>query len=788
MVMNLFGAKCPYCGKPVERGASFCGSCGKTLAGGSVQCGVCGADNPGDAAFCIKCGRALSQSSAPEIRGHHWARKPGDFAVRIEAEDLPGLLRHGITVEAGTNALLIERGVNRGCVPAGVYKLESAGQNVWNWISSGVPEQATILLVDVTPAEMEFNLDGRFTSDPLPVGISVRMQVDVGEPGKFLVNMLKGHEHLTLEDLRDYLYPQVIAVTDRRLRSQSLQDLAENPRQRDELELALEQELKQTFAQSGLRFLQVRAVELNLEPYDKIKGIRGKFALWEMEARTTLEGERAWDITEAERRAFELQKQTQREQDELAAKKRYALLVKEYDLLDLADETRKVENEEKRADLYARMRRAASSNKMDEVRSEADFARFLDEMDHEKLLKDRERAELQRVWGEADQDRDSARAHLLSRLDVERDFELRSMQIKLQHGEDLTKIGNEIEIARKRADYELEMRRRNADEELRLEHDRQRIQQEREKLEIERKKAQMDLNALQRQAERDDDRADAYLGMELLAKMKQIRYDEDVRRLALQRLDEEERMRIHRSDELDRKKVEQQLLLERMDVEGRLRQAEREHVRVMQQDAYTHDLNRLEQLSKMGPEALIATAPIDQARVLADLKKTEALKGMSEEQILALAAQNSPEVARAFQEKFRAIAAGEATQQVKEMYERMLTDKDAAVQRAQQDADKRAKDVSEAWEKSSGQSKETTDRALDRMADVAQAFARNPASSQPIVITPSSTGQPVIYPNMHNGQAAQPVSETKVCPTCGRTVQAAVRFCPYCANAFKDMN
>ena len=122
-----------------------------------------------------------------------------------------------------------------------------------------------------------------------------------------------------------------------------------------------------------------------------------------------------------------------------------------------------------------------------------------------------------------------------------------------------------------------------------------------------------------------------------------------------------------------------------------------------------NELNRLDKLATLGTEALIAASPAEQGRLLADLKMAEALKGMTEEQILAAAAKDSPDVARAFVEKFRAIAEGRSSALEREMYEKILAEKEA-----------RERATIEAWDKASARAKETTERALDRMAETAQ--------------------------------------------------------------------
>ncbi len=83
---------------------------------------------------------------------------------------------------------------------------------------------------------------------------------------------------------------------------------------------------------------------------------------------------------------------------------------------------------------------------------------------------------------------------------------------------------------------------------------------------------------------------------------------------------------------------------------------------------------QLQQLSQMSAELLISVPETEQAQILASLKETETLAGMTEEQILERAAENSPEVTRAFLEKLRTLLAEQRT----EMYQCILADREMA--------------------------------------------------------------------------------------------------------------
>jgi hypothetical protein len=730
------------------------------------KCPQCGTDNRSDARFCRSCGHQLGGDAGPKIDRHHWARRAQDFAVRIDADDLPGLLRQGLIVEPGTNALLIIKGVNQGVMPPGEYALENVLQRFRDWAVSGVPERATVLLVDVAPVDLEFHLGGRFTSDPLPIGMTIRMRAEVAEPGKFLVNVLKGKESLTIDELRQSLYYEVVQVADDWLRKHTLQQLVDEPKLRSELELAVEEVLRTIFNQSGLRFLQVRTVELNLEPYDEVKGLRGQVSLLKYRA-----------AAETELRKTQAQLELDKAQEDLEIKKNYSELAHQHNLLDLAEQTRKVELEESKIEVYQRMRQAATTDRMNEVRTVNDFDRFMDEQDRRKLLSEKDKAELLRTWKEEGEDHDKARAHLLAKLEVEGNFELRVKELKLQQDFDIQKLDGEIEIARKRSDYEYEMRRKTAEQELALERERIRIQEEKDEVEARRKRLQMELASDQRKMDRKEDEEDAELGLRLLRQMKEIRREDDAAQRQIERLDDEERRRISRVDELERLKVRQQLEIEKMEIAARERQAER-----------SHELQRIESLGKLGAEALIAVSGAEQARIIVELKRTEALKGMTEEQILAAAAEKSPEIARAFQEKFRAMAENKVSEREKDLYERLLGDRELNLRRTQEDADKRVRDVNDANERAAARTQDITERALDRMADTAQSFAKG-TSTPPIIVT-TGGGPGVISSQGYtpNVQGAGQPGSTKFCTKCGKPVAYEVKFCPHCGNKFEGMD
>ena len=187
-------------------------------------------------------------------------------------------------------------------------------------------------------------------------------------------------------------------------------------------------------------------------------------------------------------------------------------------------------------------------------------------------------------------------------------------------------------------------------------------------------------------------------------------------------------------------------------------------------------------LAKLGTEALISVSGSEQAKILADLKRTETLKGMSEEQILAMAAERSPAVAEALKEKFRLIADGKVSKVESEMYERLLGEQKETLRQLREESDKRAAEVAQAWEKSSGQTQTIAEKALDRMADVAKG-----QSGQIVIVMPSGEPQIINTRDPGEGSKPKPPKGTKICLECGQFSDVAEKFCRHCGHEFKGM-
>jgi hypothetical protein len=170
-------------------------------------------------------------------------------------------------------------------------------------------------------------------------------------------------------------------------------------------------------------------------------------------------------------------------------------------------------------------------------------------------------------------------------------------------------------------------------------------------------------------------------------------------------------------------------------------------------------VTRLERLSQLGIEALISASGADQARMLKDLKQTEILKGMTEEQILAMGAKDSPELAKAFQEKFKGMSAAEQ----EKLYREMMAQKDNQI-----------KVMQEMYNKGL----ETQRDATVGVAQGGRINAVYPPPGQPGFYT--APGQGGYYPPPGPGGTGG--AEVVVCQKCRSKVATGQKFCNNCGS------
>ena len=196
---------------------------------------------------------------------------------------------------------------------------------------------------------------------------------------------------------------------------------------------------------------------------------------------------------------------------------------------------------------------------------------------------------------------------------------------------------------------------------------------------------------------------------------------------------------------------------------GEMDREEEEHRLEREQEARDRE-------TKHELEKIHALSQVEQARLAADLKKTEVLKEMSVDQILALMGKDSPHLASALAERARAQAQAQsgaaANAELKAIYEKVLAGRESEtdrlerlMDRAMQSVERVAAGASATERARKDEIKEVVNQDMDRMADVAMIRAGTPGAS--------------------GGRSAD-----VVCPQCKRQVPAGSRFCDNCGHKF----
>lgn len=159
----------------------------------------------------------------PNVRdGVTCERRVNEFASRIEAGDVRGLIKRRININEGTNALILVDGMPRGIAPPGPVDLSWLAPEIglFDWFTRR--RKVTAIIVDTSDTQVSFSIDGVVTADDHRVTVEVdlrfriphsvgRVNVEAGRAplGDFYRNVMKDLRQFTMEDWQRYLMPEM---------------------------------------------------------------------------------------------------------------------------------------------------------------------------------------------------------------------------------------------------------------------------------------------------------------------------------------------------------------------------------------------------------------------------------------------------------------------------------------------------------------------------------------------------------------------------------------------------
>lgn len=357
--MGLFTDKCtnPECDQRVRKGAKFCPKCGAAAPKGLASCGACGAEVRASGKFCHRCGADLAAVRKPVILDDRWARQPGDFAVRVDDQDVKGWLTKPLVIEHGTRALIFQAGKFKGEAPEGRYDLGGFLKRLNHFLADVA---ATVILMDAGDVPIDLEAGGLWTADRFEVGCLVRAVVQIDDPDALYVNLFKGGNHVTGAALREELLGEAQMLLAGIVARHPADALFSDVSIRNAIQSTLNENLSETLRRLGIKLVQLRFIGFSGEAYDRIR----------------------------------------REEGELAV------------------EARRVGLSEQRAKLTSRLRETLTQQKLEEFQSAKDFEEFVRQAEHELGLKGAIRAdEMERLRSRFEFERDHEA--LLRRIEVE---------------------------------------------------------------------------------------------------------------------------------------------------------------------------------------------------------------------------------------------------------------------------------------------------------------------------------------------------------------------------------
>ena len=346
-----------------------------------------------------------------EHQNNRWLANEQAFAQRVEIHDVSGFFHKTLRIEPGTRAMILERGESLGEVQPGEYTLEGLVDRLKFWSRKSL----TAILTREGEVPLDLVCPGLATREFLEVEVRVRLLIQIDDVALFQKNLLGSRSSLALMDLQQIVLPIVQQSLWESIGRFSITDLT-GPLARTDLELRLGQSLGTSLARNGLKFTHVQALAVAHPEYDEQRQKVGTLFLQRVGA--------DHDQAAAELAADNLLAQIQRQEK----------------LNDLEILTEQVAADRMEGELAIRLRRsgirrqlreAARAGYFDKVQSAEEVARFLQQRDKERILRDEEFASLAETLKNQTADRASVRSQLLRKLDLEQQAELQGVRIEL---------------------------------------------------------------------------------------------------------------------------------------------------------------------------------------------------------------------------------------------------------------------------------------------------------------------------------------------------------------------
>jgi hypothetical protein len=546
---------------------------------------------------------------ALKISDQRWKVAPDDFAARITIPDLKGWFdslpilgsfpkSRVLVIEPGTRSVIIEDGGVVGELYAGQYTFESFCERLRFWRN----KQATVFLTRSEDVPVESRLINLPCLEGVCFDLDFRWTIQMGEVLPFMENLMGASEEVSVQKLEQLLAPslhQAVRDTIGQLSYDSIvaggyvSALCDGVRSRIDVKLS----------RYGLTFVDVQSA--SAKPQDG--GISAR-------------------------------------QGELWLKTRENQLLRTASTIDNEQVQATAADMLKKVELRVALRASVTEDRLNRVKNKEEFEKGIADIDRDRLLRIEEREALVAAYEERKEDREQLRAHLLATIDLQREQELAELRLAIDHAARMKSLNQEIEQSRlsrtldsEKWRAELEREREQLNERLAQQHRDVKSRWERIR-EARQQRRDESWEALLHAQRAESIKTEVELARADRQRQLALVQAELNNRLANEKLEIQKRQELWEIEAREKKSVSQLDRLQRIQ-EMNAQFAERQQRMQLEienlkaDSASKRELERVQAMSGLGTDVLIATAGEANAALLADLKKHQA----SQEAVIAQA-------------------------------------------------------------------------------------------------------------------------------------------------------
>lgn len=196
--------KARRCGARVKVRAKFCRSCGSPAPGGWWRCGACGKWIGNESETCSHCGHTQNAASRVNLDNGVWSKGDDVFAQRFELNDIEALLKNGLVIQEGQCAILLANGRIAEVLPPGRYPAAEL-VDMEHYFHSG--DRKALVMVELAEIAFPVLCTGLRSKEDMDLDLtcSVLLRFNPECAEEFLANVMGSHVYVSGDDINAVL-------------------------------------------------------------------------------------------------------------------------------------------------------------------------------------------------------------------------------------------------------------------------------------------------------------------------------------------------------------------------------------------------------------------------------------------------------------------------------------------------------------------------------------------------------------------------------------------------------